>query len=72
MAGQGKLRRQPPLKVGAHKLFAPPKYAGAIPREAMLDKIFEEPSRVQVILMQGPAAHGKTTVMAQAKALSEA
>lgn len=72
MAGQGKLRRQPPLKVGAHKLFAPPKYAGAIPREAMLNKIFEDQSRVQVILVQGPAGHGKTTVMAQAKALSEA
>jgi len=71
MAGHNKPRRQSPLKLGAHKLFAPPKYVGAIARETILRKIFEEQAQAQVILVQGPAGHGKTTVMAQVKALSE-
>ena len=71
MVAPHKPRRQSPAKLGAHKLFAPPKYAGAIAREAILRKIFEEQPQAQVILVQGPAGHGKTTVMAQIKALSE-
>lgn len=71
MAAQSKQRRQTSAKVGAHKLFAPPKYAGAIYREAILNKIFQAQSQVQVILLQGPAGHGKTTLMAQAQARSD-
>lgn len=71
MAGQAKLRRQSLVKAGAHQLFAPPKYAGAIYREAILNKIFQAQPQVQVILVQGPAGHGKTTLMAQAKVRSE-
>ncbi|HVN64397.1 MAG TPA: LuxR C-terminal-related transcriptional regulator, partial [Candidatus Binataceae bacterium] len=49
-----------------HKLFAPPIYPGAIRREGILHRIFTN-SSVRVILLQGPAGHGKSTTLQQIK-----
>ncbi len=53
-------------EASAHKLFAPPIYPGAIRRDGILDRIFNNAS-VRVILLQGPAGHGKSTTLQQIK-----
>lgn len=58
-------------EVYAHKLFAPTRYAGAIPRTAILERIFREDC-ARVVLLQGPAGHGKSTTLQQLKAEFEA
>jgi LuxR family maltose regulon positive regulatory protein len=55
-----------PAEASAYKLFAPPVYPGAIRRDAILDRIFKVPS-VRVIILQGPAGHGKSTTLQQIK-----
>jgi LuxR family maltose regulon positive regulatory protein len=64
-------RTAPLAEIYAHKLFAPPQYHGAIDRTAILDRIFTM-DRSRIILLQGPAGHGKSTVMQQAKSVCEA
>jgi LuxR family transcriptional regulator, maltose regulon positive regulatory protein len=58
-------------EASAHKLFAPPIYPGAIRRDAILDRISNNAS-VRVILLQGPAGHGKSTTLQQIKSDYEA
>jgi len=58
-------------EASAHKLFAPPIYPGAIRRDGILDRIFNNAS-VRVILLQGPAGHGKSTTLQQIKSDYEA
>ena len=58
-------------EASAHKLFAPPIYPGAIRRDGILDRIFNNAS-VRVILLQGPAGHGKSTTLQQIKSDNEA
>lgn len=53
-------------EVYAHKLFAPTRYAGAICRKAILERIFREDCG-RVVLLQGPAGHGKSTALQQLK-----
>jgi LuxR family maltose regulon positive regulatory protein len=53
-------------EASAHKLFAPPIYPGAIRRDGILDRISNNAS-VRVILLQGPAGHGKSTTLQQIK-----
>jgi len=53
-------------EASVHKLFAPPIYPGAIRRDDILDRIFNNAS-VRVILLQGPAGHGKSTTLQQIK-----
>ncbi len=49
----------------AHKLFEPRARGGAVVREQLLSRIFgKEPP--PVVLLQGPAGHGKTTLLQQA------
>jgi LuxR family transcriptional regulator, maltose regulon positive regulatory protein len=60
-----------PAEASAHKLFAPPIYPGAIRRDGILDRIFNNAS-VRVILLQGPAGHGKSTTLQQIKSDYEA
>ncbi|MEA3133958.1 MAG: LuxR family transcriptional regulator, maltose regulon positive regulatory protein [Gammaproteobacteria bacterium] len=55
-----------PAEASAYKLFAPPVYPGAIRRERILDRIFNDES-LRVILLQGPAGHGKSTTLQQIK-----
>lgn len=62
---------QTPTEVCAHKLFAPPQFKGAIRRDALLDRVFAEQAP-RVILYQGPAGHGKSTLLQQSKATAEA
>jgi LuxR family maltose regulon positive regulatory protein len=56
--------------VYAHKLFAPVAYAGAIRRDAILDRVLANES-ARVVLLQGPAGHGKSTVLQQLKSIFE-
>jgi len=58
-------------EASVHKLFAPPIYPGAIRRDDILDRIFNNAS-VRVILLQGPAGHGKSTTLQQIKTDYEA
>jgi len=60
-----------PAEASAHKLFAPPVYHGAIRRDGILDRIFNNAS-IRVILLQGPAGHGKSTTLQQIKSEYEA
>ena len=53
-------------RILSYKLVAPAPYAGAIQRDGILQRIAQNPS-VSVILLQGPAGHGKSTVMQQLK-----
>ena len=58
-------------EVLAHKLFAPSPNPHAIRREGIFRRIAQHPS-ASVILLQGPAGHGKSTVLQQLKAAAEA
>ena len=59
-----------PDHVSAHKFFAPAPYAGAIARGAILDRIVHSEG-ARVIMLQGPAGHGKSTTLQQIKSLHE-
>lgn len=64
-------RHKPSPEVYFHKLFAPPEHKGAIRRDAILNKICVEYD-TRVVLFQGPAGHGKSTLLQQAKSASGA
>ncbi len=53
-------------EVYAHKLFAPTRYVGAIRRTAILERIFKDDCS-RIVLLQGPAGHGKSTALQQLK-----
>src|ERR1700738_4373619 len=55
----------------SYKFIAPVPYAGAIAREGILERIAQFPS-ARVILLQGPAGHGKSTALQQLKDAAEA
>jgi len=57
-------------EIYAHKLFAPRRYADAITRAAILERIFAD-AAARVVLLQGPAGHGKTTTLQQLKSVCE-
>ncbi|MES1262857.1 MAG: AAA family ATPase, partial [Peristeroidobacter soli] len=61
---------KPPGDVHAHKFFAPPAYVGAIRRDAILDRVLGDKT-ARVVLLQGPAGHGKSTVLQQIKSTFE-
>ena len=64
------LRNTPFAASSSHKYFAPPEFAGAIRRDVLLERLLENASH-RVILIQGPAGHGKSTLMQQAKSASD-
>lgn len=51
----------------AHKLYEPRAQQSAISREALLARIFG-PDPARIVLVQGPAGHGKSTLLQQAMA----
>ncbi|SHG70616.1 LuxR family transcriptional regulator, maltose regulon positive regulatory protein [Hydrocarboniphaga daqingensis] len=55
---------RPSAQISTHKLYAPPTYRGVVSRRAILDRVFAEPM-VRVFLFQGPAGHGKSTLLQQ-------
>ncbi len=57
---------QPAYKY-AHKFFEPRAFGGAIDRAGLLDRMFAD-NAARVVLLQGPAGHGKSTLMQQANA----
>jgi LuxR family maltose regulon positive regulatory protein len=57
-------------EVCAHKLFAPPKYSGAIRRAHALGRILD-PEAPRTTFLQAPAGHGKSTLLQQAKGAFE-
>ena len=57
--------------VFSYKFIAPVPYAGAIIRSAILQRIGEFPG-ARVVLLQGPAGHGKSTVLQQLKDVAQA
>lgn len=69
-AGAGATMLLPP-GISAHKFFAPAAADGAILRGAIIERIRSERS-ARVILLQGPAGHGKSTTLQQLKAAHEA
>lgn len=56
--------------VSTHKFFVPCTNRESIPRVRALERIFVEDG-VRVTLVQGPAGHGKSTLMQQAKTVCE-
>ena len=58
-------------EVYAHKLFAPTRHAGAIRRSAILERAFAE-GCARIVVLQGPAGHGKSTALQQLKSEFEA
>jgi len=52
--------------VFSYKFIAPVPYAGAITRNALLQRIASRTS-ARVVLLQGPAGHGKSTLLQQLK-----
>lgn len=61
---------KPQPDIATHKFFAPPPYSGAIRRDALIERVFAHDS-ARVVLMQGPAGHGKSTLMQQLKSACE-
>ena len=57
-------------EIYAHKFFAPPLHPDALQRETLLARIFGD-SSARVLLLQGPAGHGKSTVLRQIAAACE-
>lgn len=57
--------------VCSYKLFAPTPYAGAIRRDGILERIAQHPS-ARIVVLQGPAGHGKSTALQQLKDACEA
>ncbi|MGQ0530443.1 MAG: LuxR C-terminal-related transcriptional regulator [Panacagrimonas sp.] len=55
----------------AYKLFEPRALQGAISREELLARMFG-PQAARVVLIQGPAGHGKSTLLQQAMAACRA
>lgn len=57
-----------PVNVGLnlHKFFAPPAYAGAIARLGLMQRITAMET-ARLVLLQGPAGHGKSTTLEQIK-----
>ena len=64
MGGPRKGARNSAPEVYAYKLFAPPLHTDALRRDAILARIFRDPS-IRVVLLQGPAGHGKSTLLRQ-------
>jgi LuxR family maltose regulon positive regulatory protein len=58
-------------EVRPYKFYAPVAYAGVIRRARLLDRVAASPG-AGVVLLQGPAGHGKTTALQQLKELQEA
>lgn len=54
----------------AYKLYAPQLYRGVISRTGLLHRAHD--SAAAIVLLQGPAGHGKTTTLQQLKARCEA
>ncbi|HET9692754.1 MAG TPA: LuxR C-terminal-related transcriptional regulator [Steroidobacteraceae bacterium] len=61
----------PPLDVSPHKFFAPAPYAGAIERGSIHRRIASQPGS-RIVVLQGPAGHGKSTTLQQIKTQHEA
>lgn len=57
--------------VNEHKLFAPKPVSDMVPRKALLDALTGAPE-ARVMLLQGPAGHGKTISLIQLKQACEA
>ena len=60
-----------PPEVRSHKLFAPPVFPGAVPREAILERVLQNDG-ARVTVLQAPAGHGKSTTLQQIKSAREA
>lgn len=56
--------RNAPPEVYAHKFFAPPLHPDALQRDRLLARILGD-SSARVVLLQGPAGHGKSTLLQQ-------
>lgn len=63
--------RAAPSEVRPHKLFAPPVYPGAVPRQVILDRV-EHDDSLRLTVLQGPAGHGKSTTLQQIKSAQAA
>lgn len=59
-------RDEQPRQVLNHKLATPKAHRHAVPRSLLLEKIFG-PAESRVVVFQGPAGHGKTSLMLQAQ-----
>jgi LuxR family transcriptional regulator, maltose regulon positive regulatory protein len=65
------VRPEPATRVATYKLFAPPELPGAVPRSAVLNRIFTT-NRPRAVVIQGPAGHGKSTLLQQVKSTIDA
>ncbi|MFT4020440.1 MAG: LuxR C-terminal-related transcriptional regulator [Acinetobacter sp.] len=60
----------PTVQALSHKFLAPQSYSDAVIRDDLLKKIFHEPY-YSVVIIQAPAGHGKSTLLQQAKSMSD-
>jgi LuxR family maltose regulon positive regulatory protein len=54
-----------------HKFFAPTPFVGSIRRDAIIERAGRQGSH-QIVVLQGPAGHGKSTALQQIKDMCEA
>lgn len=71
MSTAAKKRTATSEQIYTQKLFTPPAYQGAVRRDAILERLLDQ-TRARLIVLQGPAGHGKSTLMQQAKSACEA
>lgn len=69
MSSERNSQRSPQEAYG-HKLFAPTMRSEAITRVSIMQRIFENES-ARVVVLQGPAGHGKSTTLQQIKSQCE-
>jgi len=65
-------RLEPDSDPSLLRLFPPRPVAGALIRDRLVHRIMDGEAKSPVVIIQGPAGHGKSTLMQQIKSASEA
>src|SRR5581483_1821510 len=68
MSGSKSAETRESAEVHRHKFFAPTTPAGAIRRSAIIERVLH-PDAARVVLLQGPAGHGKSTALQQLQSI---
>src|SRR5581483_5256606 len=68
MSGSKSAETRESAEVHRHKFFAPTTPAGAIRRSAIIERVLQTDA-ARVVLLQGPAGHGKSTTLQQLQSI---